>query len=73
MHWPTFYISILHVVMMVEGFTPLPYPLRQCTRAGNCRYFTVDEETMSFHSVYTCINFPVLVGHSYMCFVFAHA
>ena len=25
-HWSTFYIS-LHVVMMVEGFTLMPYPL----------------------------------------------
>ena len=26
-YWPTFYISVLHVVMMVEGLTQLPYPL----------------------------------------------
>ena len=26
-HWPTFYISVLHAVMMVESLTPLPYVL----------------------------------------------
>ena len=51
-HWPTFYISLFHVVMMVEGFTPILCPLSAlCT---------------------TCINFPVLVAYSHMCFVFAH-
>jgi len=25
-HWPTFYILVLHAVMVVEGLTPLPYP-----------------------------------------------
>ena len=37
-HWPTF-PSILYVVMMVEGLTPLPclvrHLIRQCTKAGN--------------------------------------
>ena len=36
---------------MVEGFTPLLYPLRQCTRAWNCNS-VYDEETMPFHFAY---------------------
>ena len=39
-HWPTFYISVVHAVMMVEGLTPLPYPVPcSCSKFMYMFYF----------------------------------
>ena len=73
-HCPTFFVIIhyLHVVVMVGGFKPLPYPtiktsVQELEIVNQTKMFESWQETMPF-CLYTCSNFPVLE-----CALYLHA